>query len=153
MHAVERDRFAVAWAERNNADRRVEMHCADADGALPELTGRVDLVLANPPYIPDGSTVEPEVARHDPPAALWGGPDGLAVVRIVAATAARLLRPGGWFGVEHADRQGECVPALLSAMGGWEQVTDHRDLAGRPRFATAVRAPDVAHDAGRNGAR
>jgi release factor glutamine methyltransferase len=154
VYAVERERFAVAWAERNNADGRVEMRHADVDGALPELTGQVDLVLANPPYIPTGSTVEPEVADHDPAAALWGGPDGLAVVRIVAATAARLLRAGGWFGVEHSDRQGECVPDLLRGMGGWVQVTDHRDLAGRPRFATAVRAPDVTgNDAGRNGAR
>ncbi|HEY2174005.1 MAG TPA: peptide chain release factor N(5)-glutamine methyltransferase [Mycobacteriales bacterium] len=154
VHAVERERFAVAWAERNNADGRIEVHEADVDGALPELSGQVDLVLANPPYIPDGASVEPEVAHHDPAAALWGGPDGLAVVRIVVATAARLLRPGGWFGVEHADRQGERVPALLKEMGSWEQVTDHRDLAGRPRFAAAVRAPDVrGRDAGRNGAR
>lgn len=154
VHAVERERLAVAWAERNNADGRIEVHHADVDGALPDLTGRVDLVLANPPYIPDGASIEPEVARHDPAAALWGGPDGLAVVRIVVATAARLLRVGGWFGIEHADRQGERVPALLEQMGGWEQVTDHRDLAGRPRFAAAVRAPDVSgRDAGRNGAR
>lgn len=154
VHAVERERLAVAWAERNNADGRIEVHHADVDGALPDLTGRVDLVLANPPYIPDGASIEPEVARHDPAAALWGGPDGLAVVRIVVATAARLLRAGGWFGIEHADRQGERVPALLEQMGGWEQVTDHRDLAGRPRFAAAVRAPDVSgRDAGRNGAR
>ena len=75
--------------------------------------------------------------------ALWGGPDGLDVVRVVAATAARLLRPGGLFVVEHADVQGASVPDLLGVAGadpaGWRDVADHRDLAGRDRYCTARR--------------
>jgi release factor glutamine methyltransferase len=81
-----------------------------------------------------------EVADHDPPLALWGGPDGLDVVRGLLVTAARLLRPGGWLGIEHADQQGSALPALVRASGGWVDVEDHPDLAGRPRFTTARRA-------------
>ncbi|HVX44825.1 MAG TPA: peptide chain release factor N(5)-glutamine methyltransferase [Mycobacteriales bacterium] len=140
VHAVEREADAVAWATRNCDGMPVSLHHADIDGCLPELSGQVDLVVANPPYIPDGATVEREVAEHDPAAALWGGEDGLDVVRVVIRTATRLVRPGGRLAIEHADRQGDSVPALVRRMGSWEQVADHRDLAGRARFTTAVRS-------------
>ena len=78
------------------------------------------------------------MAEHDPPAALWGGPDGLRVVRAVERAAARLLRPGGLVGVEHADTQGESVPAVFGRPE-WTDVADHPDLAGRPRLSTARR--------------
>ena len=77
------------------------------------------------------------MADHDPPLALWGGPDGLDVVRGLLGTAARLLRPGGGLGIEHADVQGGALPALVRAAGGWSDVADHPDLAGRPRYTTA----------------
>jgi release factor glutamine methyltransferase len=144
VYAVEREAEACAWAERNITGTDVRLVCADIAAALPDLDGTVDLVLANPPYIPDGAGVEREVAEHDPAAALWGGPDGLDTVRVVIATAGRLLRPGGSVGIEHADLQGESVPALLRRMAGWQQVADHRDLAGRPRFATAMREATTA---------
>jgi release factor glutamine methyltransferase len=79
------------------------------------------------------------VAEHDPALALWGGPDGLDVVRGLLDTAARLLRPGGRLGIEHADQQGVALPALVRAHGGWTDVEDHPDLAGRPRYTTARR--------------
>jgi release factor glutamine methyltransferase len=82
------------------------------------------------------------VAEHDPYRAVFGGPDGLAVMGPVIHRAAGLLRPGGWLGIEHDDSHGEAVPALLRGAGGWTDVTDHRDLAGRPRFATARRLAD-----------
>jgi release factor glutamine methyltransferase len=109
-------------------------------GLLPELDGTVDLVVSNPPYVPDGARVPREVADHDPPLALWGGPDGLDVVRGLLKTAARLLRPGGWLGIEHADAQGTALPALVRGSGPWTEVADHPDLAGRPRFTTARRS-------------
>lgn len=139
VHAVELDPHALAWAERNVAGSGVTLHAGDvADPALlAALAGTVAVVTANPPYIPVGATVEREVAEHDPPAALWGGADGLDVVRAVERTAARLLRPGGRVGVEHADAQGESVPAVFRH---WTEVADHRDLTGRPRFTTAVRS-------------
>lgn len=147
VHAVEIDQYALAWAARNveATGLPVRLHRGDvADPALlAPLAGTVDLVTANPPYIPVGATVEREVAEHDPPAALWGGPDGLDTVRAVERAAARLLRPGGLVGVEHADVQGESVPAVF-ARAGWTDVTDHPDLAGRPRFTTARWASQYA---------
>jgi release factor glutamine methyltransferase len=106
---------------------------------LVERDGTVDVVVSNPPYVPDGAVVPREVADHDPPLALWGGPDGLDVVRALLVTAARLLRPGGWLGIEHADQQGSALPALVRAHGAFAEVEDHPDLAGRPRFTTARR--------------
>ncbi|WP_244522428.1 peptide chain release factor N(5)-glutamine methyltransferase [Geodermatophilus africanus] len=145
--AVERDPGAIEWTRHNAAaraaagDRPVEVLSGDMTdpGLLAELDGTVDLVVSNPPYVPDGATVPREVADHDPPLALWGGPDGLDVVRGLLRTAARLLRPGGGLGIEHADQQGGALPALVRASGGWTDVADHPDLAGRPRYTTAHR--------------
>lgn len=138
-YAVEREPAAFGWLRRNAAGGPVRPVLAGAAEALPELDGRVDLVASNPPYIPvDGVPLEPEVARHDPPAALWSGPDGLDAIRVVLARAARLLRPGGRLAVEHAHGQAAAVGGLLRA-AGWIEVRDHRDLAGRERFATAGR--------------
>jgi release factor glutamine methyltransferase len=108
-------------------------------GLLSELDGRVTVVVSNPPYVPEGAVLPREVADHDPPLALWGGPDGLDVVRGLLVTAARLLHPGGWLGIEHADQQGSALPALVRAHGAFADVEDHPDLAGRPRFTTARR--------------
>ncbi len=78
---------------------------------------------------------------HDPEVALYGGgPDGLAVPRAVLRQAERLLRAGGLLVMEHADVQAEPVLAALDRRI-WEQAADHRDLAGRPRYVTAVRRP------------
>ncbi len=146
--AVERDPDAIEWTRVNAAaraaagDRPVTVVAGDMTDAqlLRELDGGVDLVVSNPPYVPDGARLPREVADHDPPLALWGGPDGLDVVRGLLRTAARLLRPGGALGIEHADQQGTSLPALVRAHGGWDDVADHPDLAGRPRFTTARRA-------------
>jgi release factor glutamine methyltransferase len=146
--AVERDAAAVEWTRANAAARAaagdtpvtvVQGDLTDP-ALLTDLDGGVDLVVSNPPYVPDGAGLPREVADHDPPLALWGGPDGLDVVRGLLVTAARLLPPGGLLGIEHADQQGTAVPALLRATGGWADVADHPDLAGRPRFTTARRA-------------
>jgi release factor glutamine methyltransferase len=104
-----------------------------------DLDGTVDLVLCNPPYVPDGTPVAPEVAEHDPAVAVFGGPDGLAVIRPVIVRAAALLRAGGHVGIEHDNTHGEVVPALLRAAGAFTEVTLHHDLAGYPRFSTARR--------------
>ncbi len=145
--AVERDPEAIEWTRVNAAaraaagDRPVEVLAGDMTDPrlLTGLEGRVDLVVSNPPYVPDGARLPREVADHDPPLALWGGPDGLDVVRGLLTTAARLLRPGGALAIEHADQQGTALPALVRAHGGWDDVADHPDLAGRPRFTTARR--------------
>ena len=97
-----------------------------APDVLADLVGRVDVVLCNPPYVPDEVAVPPEVERHDPANAVFGGADGLAVIRPVVARAAELLRPGGVLGVEHDDTHGVVVPALLAADGRFAGVTGHR---------------------------
>ena len=119
--------------------------CADADGPLADRRESVAVVSMNPPYVPSGARVrDPEARDHDPALALYGGPDGLDIVRGAVDTAARLLRPGGFVVIEHSDEQGESaeegVPALLRADPRWRDVVDHLDLARRPRFTTATRS-------------
>ncbi|QIZ34430.1 peptide chain release factor N(5)-glutamine methyltransferase [Saccharopolyspora sp. ASAGF58] len=147
VHAVEKEPAALAWARRN-ADQQAQagdtpIHLYAGDVTDPmlfmELEGLADLVLCNPPYVPEGTPVPPEVRDHDPHQAVFGGRDGLDVVRHVVGCAARLLRPGGGVAIEHDDTHGGSVPALLRARRVLEDVQEHTDLAGRPRFATARR--------------
>ncbi|MFD6610356.1 peptide chain release factor N(5)-glutamine methyltransferase [Micromonospora chalcea] len=151
--AVERSPAALAWLRRNAADRAaagdrpVEVVAADVTGPelLADLTGRVDVLLCNPPYVPRSVTVPPEVAGHDPDEAVFGGADGLDVIRPVVRRAATLLRPGGAIGIEHDDTHATAVPALLRGDGRYDRVEEHRDLAGRPRWASASRRADGTH--------
>lgn len=138
VHAVELDAAAYAWAARNVDGTGVELRLDDAADCLAELAGGVDVVVANPPYVPAGTPL-PAEAGADPVRALYAGVDGLDGVRMVAASAARLLRPGGLLVCEHDDSHGESVPALLRDLEGWTGTRDHRDLAGRPRFVTTRR--------------
>jgi len=144
VYAVEYQPEALEWLRRNASGTSVTVVAGDATdpATLSSLDGHVDLVLCNPPYVPDGTPVQPEVGEHDPYPALFGGPDGLAVIRPVVERAAALLCPGGWLGLEHDDRQGVTVPAVISATHRYADVTDHRDLSGRPRFSTARRLAD-----------
>ncbi len=145
VHAVERDAQAMVWAQRNAArrvsagDPEVHLHLGSAQDCLPELDGQVDLVVSNPPYVAttEAHLPDPEVLDHDPGIALWAGQDGLDIVRLVESAARRLLRPGGLVVVEHSDRQGATAPAVFTQAGGWAEVADHLDAAGRSRFVTA----------------
>jgi len=111
----------------------------DLSEAPSDCDGLADVVISNPPYIPDQMVpVYPEVALHDPGLALYGGNDGLDVVRVVSQTAKRLLHEGGTLVIEHADMQGEAVRQLL-LNDGWRQVRTHQDFNGRDRTATAIR--------------
>jgi release factor glutamine methyltransferase len=139
VHAVELDPGAHAWAERNVAHTRIDLRLGDMAHAFPELDGTVDVVACNPPYIPleAWASVAPEARDHDPALALWSGDDGLDAMRVLERTAARLLRPGGWVGAEHADVQGESAAGVFLDGARWTEVRDHHDLAGRARFVTA----------------
>jgi release factor glutamine methyltransferase len=141
VYAVEVSEEAAAYASRNLADTTVELYVQDMIGALPQLNGGVDLVIANPPYIPLEAfeSVVPEARDHDPLLALFAGQDGLDVIRAVVAEAARLLRPAGLLCVEHADVQGESAQQVVVTHGGFAGVRDHPDLTGRSRFVTAIR--------------
>jgi release factor glutamine methyltransferase len=147
--AVELSATAGEWLTLNvqsrasDGDTPIEVVLGDVRSPhlLADLAGTVDVLLSNPPYVPERirDEVGPEIA-HDPDVAVFAGGDGLGLIPDVIATAARLLRRGGLLAVEHDDTHGEAVPALLNASGAWQSVADHTDLAGRPRFATAVRS-------------
>lgn len=144
LHAVEVSEEAARWAARNLSGTGVELYVADMADAVRELDGTVDLVIANPPYIPLDAylSVPTEVRDHDPAVALFSGDDGLDAIRVVARVGARLLRGSGLLCAEHADLQGESAPAVFTSSGDYVHVRDHHDLAGRPRFVTAVRRED-----------
>ena len=130
---------ALDYARRNAAGTRVEFVCADVtdSGLLTDLDGQVDLVVSNPPYVPDGAELEPEVVDHDPPHAVFGGPDGMSVIPAVARLAGRLLRPGGLFAVEHDDTTSSMTAETISSTELFDDVVARTDLTGRPRFVTA----------------
>ena len=140
--AVERSPAALEYLRRN-AEPFPVVRVVPGDVTDPhlltEVRGTVDVLLCNPPYVPDGTAVPPEVADHDPAEAVFGGPDGLVVIRPVIGLAAALLRPGGVVGIEHDDVHADAVPELLRADGRFAGIEAHRDLTGRPRYATARR--------------
>ncbi|HVF20952.1 MAG TPA: peptide chain release factor N(5)-glutamine methyltransferase [Mycobacteriales bacterium] len=146
VHAVEVDGAALEWARRNAearlrvGDPPITLHCADVSTPIPTLAGKVDCVIANPPYVAEHEMheVAAEVRDHDPEQALVAGPDGLDVIRLVVEQARVLLRRGGLVVIEHSDRQGESAPTVLRDAGGWADIEDHVDLTGRPRFVTAT---------------
>jgi len=177
VYAVEVDDAAVSWTRQNvdgqvralaAAGSRVVVVHADATRVaepgepLVQLSGTVDVIVSNPPYIPNRMLPrDPEVRDHDPKRALYGGEDGLDIARGVLRSAAILLRPGGLLVIEHADSQGtdageRGIPGLASAMVAdadlalmvnlpagsalWNRVTDRIDFNGRPRFTLARRA-------------
>jgi release factor glutamine methyltransferase len=139
VHAVELGDDAFEWASRNLAGSGVDLRHGDMADSFHDLDGTVDVVACNPPYIPLDAyeSVAPEARDHDPTLALFSGEDGLVALRVVEQVAARLLRPSGVVGAEHAEVQGESAPGVFAASGRWSDVRDHPDLAGRPRFLTA----------------
>ncbi len=146
VHAVEFSEFAHAWAAKNLLPLGVHLVRGDLRTALPEHNGSFDVVVSNPPYIPaEAIPNEPEVALHDPPEALYGGgADGMELPTAAAASAARLLLPGGYFVMEHAEVQAGWIAGMLRRSGLWTGVATHLDLNGRERATSAVLAsPDA----------
>jgi release factor glutamine methyltransferase len=132
VYAVERSPAALEWLHRNASGTIVEV--IEGDIRDVPIPAPVDLVIANPPYVPRFHVVPPEVLK-DPQEAVFGGEDGLDLIPAVISRAAALLRPGGRLGVEHDETHD--LSGLLDA--GFERVELHRDLAGRPRWTTAAR--------------
>lgn len=132
---------ALGYARQNSAGTAVELVCADVTtpDVLADLDGHVDLVVANPPYVPDGAELEPEVSQYDPRHAIFGGPDGMAVIRAIVGLAGRWLRPGGFLGVEHDDSTSHQTIETISGTKLFDDVVARTDLSGRPRFVTARR--------------
>lgn len=140
--AVESDTKALIWLRKNceSADADVRIVAQDVATALMDV--KADLVVANPPYIPDDQELPSEVLNHEPHVALFGGgKDGMEIPRIFIDAAARLLKPGGLFVMEHGEEQGAAVNTKLSE--DFIEIKNHIDLNQRPRWSSAVRK---AHD-------
>jgi release factor glutamine methyltransferase len=156
VHAVELSDDAFKWLTHNVVDHAAKLEAVEShvivhhgnagdQSLLSELFNQVDALVSNPPYIPSEMIPrDPEARDHDPAIALFSGSDGLDVAREVVLVAAELLKPGGFVGVEHADMQGESMPALFDAMPNtWTNVKDNLDYNKLPRFTTAVRSTEV----------
>jgi release factor glutamine methyltransferase len=141
VFAVELSEDALVYTKQNFAKYAPTATLVQGDlaDAFPELNGQVDVLVSNPPYIPDDMIpIYPEVHLHDPSMALYGGADGLDLVRKVESSAKRLLRKGGALVIEHADMQGDAIRELILNLG-WRQCSTHKDLSGRDRATTAIR--------------
>ena len=142
VYGVEVSPLAFVWTKQNFrelAPDNAKPVFIDLALALPELNGTVSVVASNPPYIPvDAIPRDPEVRLFDPEIALYGGEDGLDVVRQVSSTARRLLHDGGTLVIEHGELQALAIAELLAA-DGWRAISGHRDLLGRDRATTALR--------------
>ncbi|MCB2412074.1 peptide chain release factor N(5)-glutamine methyltransferase [Demequina sp. TTPB684] len=144
--AVDASQDAVRMTRSNRATvgaigGRTELGDVGDSSLLADLNGTIDIVVSNPPYIPPGAIPrDPEVREHDPQLALFGGgEDGLEIPRAVIAAAARLLRPGGLFVMEHADVQGESAREAAEATGVFTAIETRQDLTGKDRMLVARR--------------
>lgn len=135
--AVEKSADAIYWLKENVSfiDEKVRILESDVATALEGV--KCDVVIANPPYIPDSEVLPKDVATHEPAVALFGGPDGMRTPRLFISAAARLLKPGGFLAIEHHETQAAEVGDVLTVE--FEDILLHKDLNGRPRFTTAVR--------------
>ena len=141
VYAVELSKDAYAYAKANIEEfaPEVELRLGAMQECVSDLVGQLDVVISNPPYIPnDAVPIDPEVRDHDPELALYGGEDGLDIIRDIAGIAAALLRPGGLLVLEHADGQSEQIRELLLTCG-WLNVAAFQDATFRYRTITAVR--------------
>jgi release factor glutamine methyltransferase len=135
--AVEKSTEAIHWLKENVSfiDEKVRILESDVATALEGV--KCDVVIANPPYIPDAQELPRDVADHEPAVALFGGADGMKSPRLFISTAGRLLKQGGFLAIEHHEDQGGAIADVLSA--DFTDILLHQDLTGRPRFTTSVR--------------
>jgi release factor glutamine methyltransferase len=142
VFAVELSKDAFGYLLQNAASHGLtdeNLRSEDLQTSLSELDGLVDLVISNPPYIPnDAVPVDLEVQLHEPSESLYGGVDGLDVVRKISVRALKLLKPGGLLVLEHADSQSSAIGKLLLAEG-WLEIEARADLAGKERMISAVK--------------
>jgi len=135
--AVEKSPAAIEWLKENVSFIDEKVRILESDVATALVGVKCDVVIANPPYIPNSQELPRDVREHEPAEALYGGEDGMKLPRLFISTASRLLKSGGFLAIEHHEEQGLEIAAVLH-----EDFTDillHQDLAGRPRFTTAVR--------------
>jgi len=135
--AVEKSPEAIYWLKKNVSviSQNVRVVEGDVADVLPGI--KCDVVIANPPYIPDAQALPRDVAGFEPHAALFGGPTGMELPIIFIAAAARLLKSAGVLVIEHTEEQGAAIASELTL--DFESITLHDDLVGRPRWTSAVR--------------
>jgi release factor glutamine methyltransferase len=140
IFAAELSADAYPWAARNtDGVENLTLVNEDMAHAFTELDGTAAVVISNPPYVPDAAIPrDPEVRLFDPAMALYGGEDGLDLVRVLSTRGLELLRPGGLLVIEHGELQGEAIRGILTR-DGWRAAATHRDLTLRDRATTAVR--------------
>lgn len=142
VFAAENSVDAFVWTKENFAEVGAEnarLAFIDLEHAFPELDGTVSVVVSNPPYVPDAAIPrDPEVRFFDPAVALYGGADGLDVVRVLSRVGLRLAHPGGLLVIEHGEWQGAAIREILAA-DGWRAAATHPDLTMRDRATTALR--------------
>nr|WP_120491349.1 peptide chain release factor N(5)-glutamine methyltransferase [Corynebacterium lactis] len=151
--AVELSEEALVWTRTNLVDCQArwggewvslvhgdvtDLAALRADEALATWWGRTDIVVSNPPYVPDDAEVSAEVLA-DPHTAVFGGSDGLDVIRPMMNVVDGLLRDGGVVGIEHDDSSGADMARLLGADWNYNAVAVQPDLAGRDRFTVGVK--------------
>jgi release factor glutamine methyltransferase len=135
--AVEKSADAMYWLKENVSFIDEKVRILESDVAIALEGVKCDVVIANPPYVPDSQKLPRDVADHEPAIALFGGADGMKSPRLFISTASRLLKSGGFLAIEHHEDQGAAIADVLS--GDFIDILLHQDLTGRPRFTTAVR--------------
>lgn len=157
VFAIEKSTEAFKYLEINYQKYKEEItshncivHLIQADinseiEVLNNLNGQIDVVVSNPPYIPEKmAPKEIEVKDHDPSIALYGGKDGLEIVRVVVQKANKLLKKGGLLAIEHSDLQGNpdnelSVPYILKETDSFEKIEDRKDLNALPRYCVGIK--------------
>jgi len=135
--AVERDPAAAQWLRKNVARISEDVRIIEEDVSTALVGVKCDVVIANPPYIPNKQELPRDVAEHEPAVALFGGTDGMEVPRRFILAASRLLKSGGFLAIEHHESHSEAIAQAMDSE--YLEIKLHKDLAGRPRFTTGVR--------------
>ena len=137
VYAVERSEAARAYLQRNVEKLAPQVNVVAGDMTDPELLAGIgaDVVVTNPPYVPETPELQAEVYA-DPHEAVFSGADGMAAIRGLVPVVKQMLKDGGAVGIEHDDTTSEAVQAELRA-GGFADVRALEDLTGRARFVTA----------------
>jgi release factor glutamine methyltransferase len=135
--AVEKSTEALVWLRQNIAKFDLPIRVIPEDVSTALLGIKCDVVVANPPYIPNAQPLPEEVANFEPEIALRGGVDGMAIPIQFIEAAVRLLKSGGLLALEHHEEQSELIGAQLTP--DFNDIKIHYDLAERPRFTTAFR--------------
>ena len=135
--AVERDPAAAQWLRKNVARISEDVRIIEEDVSTALVGVKCDVVIANPPYIPNKQELPRDVAEHEPAVALFGGTDGMEVPRRFILAASRLLKSGGFLAIEHHESHSEAMAQAMDSE--YLEIKLHKDLAGRPRFTTGVR--------------